>query len=162
MARYSERDTSKTYAAAERFRDACLKRDGSLLFDDASIWTPDNLAKLHQVFVASPDDGERSFVDKFRDQVKPAGQAIIRLAAETLCVYFLFPSGVGGYRKRELVNEVLSWGGDSLPLEHAVSAAFERGIGSGGRGYNTRRPFEIAFLIEFAHRMEESDGRRAS
>jgi 5-methylcytosine-specific restriction protein B len=31
-----------------------------------------------------------------------------------------------------------------------VSKAFERGIGSGGQGYNTRRPFEIAFLIEFA------------
>jgi 5-methylcytosine-specific restriction protein B len=25
-----------------------------------------------------------------------------------------------------------------------------QGIGSGGQGYNTRRPFEIAFLIEFA------------
>ncbi len=150
MARYSERDTSKTYAAAGRFRDECLKRDGSLLFDDASIWTPANLAKLHQVFVASPDEGDRSFVDKFRDQVKPAGQTITRLAAETLCVYFLFPSNVGGYRKRELVNEVLSWGGDSMSSEHPVFAAFERGIGSGGQGYNTRRPFEIAFLIEFA------------
>ena len=34
MARYSEHDTSKTYAAADRFRDACLRRDGSLLFDE--------------------------------------------------------------------------------------------------------------------------------
>lgn len=108
MARYSEQDTSKTFAAAERFKDECLKRDGSLLFDGASVWTPDNLATLHRVFVASPDEGDRSFVDKFRDQVKPAGQAITRLAAEMLCVYFLFPSRVGGYRKRELVNEVLS------------------------------------------------------
>jgi 5-methylcytosine-specific restriction protein B len=150
MARYSERDTRKTYAAAELFRDKCLKRDGSLLFADASIWTPDNLAKLHQVFVASPDGGERTFVDKFRDQVKPAGQAITRLAAEALCVYFFFPSNVGGYRKRELLNEVLGWGGDALPPDHAVSAAFDQGIGSGGQGYNTRRPFEIGFLIEFA------------
>jgi 5-methylcytosine-specific restriction protein B len=158
MARYSERDTSKTYAAAERFRDECLQRDGSLLFDGANIWTPGNLAKLHQVFVASPDGGDRSFVDKLRDQVKPAGQVITRLAAETLCVYFLFPSNVGGARKRELVNEVLSWGGDSLPAEHPVSAAFERGIGSGGQGYNTRRPFEIAFLIDFAIAWKKATG----
>lgn len=150
MARYSERNTSKTYAAAERLRDACLRRDGSILFDDASVWTPEGLAKLHQVFVASPDEGERSFIDKYRDQVKPSGQAVIRLAAEMLCVYFLFPSNVGGYRKRELVSEVLGWGGDSLPAEHAVSLAFEKGIGGCGQGYNTRRPFEIAFLIEFA------------
>lgn len=150
MARYSERDASKTYAAAERFRDACLRGDGSLLFDNAAVWTTENLAKLHQGFVASPDEGERSFVDKFRDQVKPAGQPVIRLAAEALCAYFLFPSNVGGYRKRELVNEVLSWGGDSLTTDHAISVAFEKGIGSGGQGYNTRRPFEIGFLIDFA------------
>lgn len=162
MARYSERDTSKTYSAAERFKDECLKKDGSLLFDGASVWTPDNLATLHRVFVASPDEGDRSFVDKFRDQVKPAGQTITRLAAEMLCVYFLFPSNVGGYRKRELVSEVLGWGGDALSPDHVVSAAFERGIGSGGQGYNTRRPFEIGFLIEFAIAWKKaSDPERA-
>ena len=150
MARYSERDTSKTYAAASRFRDSCLQGDKSLLFDDVSIWTPENLAALHKVFVAAPDEGDRSFVDKYRDQVKPAGQAVIRLAAEVLCIYFLFPSSVGGDRKRELVNEVLGWGGDTLPTDHPVSAAFDGGIGSGGQGYNTRRPLEIGFVIEFA------------
>jgi 5-methylcytosine-specific restriction protein B len=82
MARYSENDTSKVYAAADRFRDACLLRDGSLLLDDATVWTPENLAKLHQVFVESPEGGDRSFIDKFRDQVKPAGQTVTRLAAE--------------------------------------------------------------------------------
>ena len=65
-------------------------------------------------------------------------------------MYFLFPSSVGGVRKRQVVNEVLGWGGDSLPESHPVSAAFANGIGSGGQGYNTRRPFEIAFLIELA------------
>lgn len=150
MARYSEGETSKTYAAAERFRDQCLRRDGSLIFDGASVWTSDNLAALHRAFVATPDEGDRSFVDKFRDQVKPGGQAMIRLAAEILCVHFLFPSNVGGYRKRELVGEVLSWGGDRLSSDDLVWGALERGVGSGGLGYNTRRPFEIAFLIELA------------
>ncbi len=150
MARYSEHDTTAVYHASERFRDRCLQQDGSLIFDDETVWSLANLTRLHEVFVAAPDEGDRSFVDKFRDQVKPAGQAVVRLAAETLCIYFLFPSNVGGYRKRELVNEVLSWAGDALPAEHAVSAAFERGVGSGGQGYNTRRPFEIAFIIEVA------------
>jgi 5-methylcytosine-specific restriction protein B len=49
-----------------------------------------------------------------------------------------------------VVNEVLGWGGDSLTADHLVSLAFSNGIGSGGQGYNTRRPFEIAFLIELA------------
>lgn len=150
MARYSEYDTSNIYQAADAFRADCLLRDGSLLFGNASVWRPDVLDRIHTAFVATPDEGDRSFIDKFKDQVGKAGQDVTRLAAEIVSVYFLFPSSVGGVRKRQVVNEVLSWGGDSLPESHLVSAAFTNGIGSGGQGYNTRRPFEIAFLIEFS------------
>lgn len=150
MARYSEHDTSKIYQAADSFRANCLLSDGSLLFSDASVWRPDVLERIHKAFVATPDEGDRTFIDKFKDQVGKAGQDVSRLAAEILSVYFLFPSSVGGVRKRQVVNEVLSWGSDSLPDSHPVSAAFANGIGSGGQGYNTRRPFEIAFLIELA------------
>lgn len=150
MARYSEHDTSKIYEAADAFRNNCLLRDGSLLFEQASLWRPELLDSIHNAFVATPDEGDRSFIDKFRDQIQPAGTEVIRLAAELLAVYFLFPSNVGGFRKRQVVNEVLGWAGDNLLESHLVSLAFEHGIGSGGQGYNTRRPFEIAFLIEFA------------
>ncbi|MCG9075454.1 AAA family ATPase [Laribacter hongkongensis] len=150
MARYSEHDTSRIYEAADAFRNNCLLRDGSLLFEQASLWRPELLESIHKAFVATPDEGDRSFIDKFRDQIKPAGTDVIRLAAELLAVYFLFPSNVGGFRKRQVANEVLGWAGDNLPENHLVSVAFEHGIGSGGQGYNTRRPFEIAFLIEFA------------
>ena len=148
MARYTEHDTSKIYRVAQAFRDSCLLRDGALLFDNASIWRPDVLDSIHKAFVATPDEGDRSFIDKFKDQIGQAGQEVVRLAAEILCVYFLFPSNVGGARKRQVVNEVLGWAGDNLPESHLVSAAFSNGIGSGGQGYNTRRPFEIAFLID--------------
>jgi len=148
LARYSEHDTGKIYQAAADFRTKCLLQDGSLLFDGASVWRPDALDRIHKVFVATPDEGDRTFIDKFRDQIGQAGQDVIRLAAEILCVYFLFPSSVGGARKRQIVNEVLGWARDTLPEPHVVSGAFANGIGSGGQGYNTRRPFEIAFLIE--------------
>jgi 5-methylcytosine-specific restriction protein B len=150
MARYSEHDTSRIYEAADAFRNNCLLRNGSLLFEQASLWRPELLDSIHKAFVATPDEGDRSFIDKFRDQIQPEGTEVIRLAAELLAVYFLFPSNVGGFRKRQVVNEVLGWSGDNLPETHLLSQAFEHGIGSGGQGYNTRRPFEIAFLIEFA------------
>lgn len=150
MARYSEHDTSKIYEAAQNFRDNCLLHDGSLLFGDSSVWQPGVLDRIHMAFVSTPDEGDRTFIDKFKDQVGKAGRDVSRLAAELLSVYFLFPSSVGGIRKRQVVNEVLSWGGDILPESHLVSSAFANGIGSGGQGYNTRRPFEIAFLIELA------------
>lgn len=148
MARYSEHDTSKIYQAADAFRTNCLLSDGSLLFGGTTLWRPDVLDRIHKAFVATPDEGDRTFIVKFRDQVGNAGQEVSRLAAEILSVYFLFPSSVGGVRKRQVVNEVLSWGGDTLPEPHLVASAFSSGIGSGGQGYNTRRPFEIAFLIE--------------
>ena len=141
MARYSEHDTSKIYQAGDAFRTNCLLNDGYLIFDDTSVWRPDVLDRIHKAFVATPDEGDRTFIDKFKDQVGKAGQDVSRLAAEILSVYFLFPSSVGGVRKRQVVNEVLSWGGDTLPESHLVSSAFANGIGSGGQGYNTRRPF---------------------
>ena len=148
MARHSEHDTSKIFRTAEAFRTHCLLRDGSLLFDGASVWRLDVLDRIHKAFVATPDEGDRSFIVKFKDQIGQAGPEVVRLAAEILCVYFLFPSSVGGVRKRQVVNEVLGWVGDNLPESSDVSAAFSNGIGSGGQGYNTRRPFEIAFLID--------------
>lgn len=150
MAHYSEHDSSKIYQAADAFRTNCLLRDGSLVFNGVSLWRSDVLESIHKAFVATPDEGDRSFIAKFKDQIGTAGQEVVRLAGELLCLYFLFPSNVGGIRKRQVVNEVLGWSGDDLPETHLVSSAFSHGIGGGGQGYNTRRPFEIAFLIEFA------------
>jgi len=150
--RYSENDTTKIYQAADDFRERCLLQDGSLIFDGANVWRSDILDRIHKAFVGNPDEGDRSFIEKFKDQIGTAGDEVIRLAAELLCVYFLFPSNVGGTRKRQLVNEILSWAGDNLPENHLVSSAFSTGIGSGGQGYNTRRYAEVAFLIEFARR----------
>jgi 5-methylcytosine-specific restriction enzyme B len=150
MARDIEPNTSKIYKASEIFRTNCLLRDGSLIFDGASVWRSDVLVSIRRAFVATPDEGDRSFILKFKDQIGTAGQEVVRLAAELLCLYFLFPSNVGGNRKRQVVNEVLGWSGDVLPESHLLSSAFTHGIGGAGQGYNTRRPFEIAFLIEFA------------
>ena len=86
MARYSEHDTNNIYEAAKAFRERCLLHDGSLLIEGAALWRPELLAQIHKAFVDTPDEGDRSFIDKFRDQIKPAGQEVIRLAAELLCI----------------------------------------------------------------------------
>jgi 5-methylcytosine-specific restriction protein B len=148
MARYTDHNPIKIYGVAEAFRENCLLRDGSLLFDGASIWHPDVLTRFQSAFVGNPGEGERSFSVKLKDQIGQAGQEVIRLAAELLSVYFLFPSNVGGARKRQVVNEILGWAGDKLPDNHTVFQAFSNGIGSGGQGYNTRRPSEITFLLD--------------
>lgn len=150
MARYCGKGADAVYAAAATFLQDCLINDGSLFHDGAHLWQTDVLQTLQRAFKADPDAEERHFLPKFRGQIGEAGPDVIRLAAELLSVYFLFPANVGGKRKREVVQAVLDWAGDSLPGTHPVARAFDHGIGSGGQGYNTRRPFELAFLIEFA------------
>jgi 5-methylcytosine-specific restriction protein B len=144
------KETEPIYKAAAAFRDRCLMDDGSLLFGDAPVWTAANLDRFREKFIDAPDVSDRSFREKFEDQLKDESQSVKRLAAEALVVYFLFPSNVGAKRKRSLVDEVLGWGGDTVPDDHPVFRAFAAGLGSGGQGYNTRRPFELAFLIRLA------------
>lgn len=72
MARYTEHDTSKIHRVAEAFRADCLLRDGSLLFDGAAVWRLDVLDRIHKAFVAAPDEGDRSFIVKFKGP--PAGE----------------------------------------------------------------------------------------
>lgn len=158
MARYPQ--ATLVYDAAKLFCERCLLSDGSLLGDE-SLWTAENLRRLHDTFVKDPDVGDRSFTDKFRDQIAKAGNdAVARLAAEVVAVHFLFPSNVGADRKKALVAEVAGWGGGTLTEDSPVTKAFDKGVGSGGQGYNTRRPFEIAFLIEFALKWKELDTER--
>jgi 5-methylcytosine-specific restriction protein B len=143
----------------------CLQLNGSLIRDSVSLWTPANLDTLHSVFVDAADEGNRSFLEKLSDQIKPAGSEICNLAGELLAVYFLFPSNVGAVKKKEIVNQVLGWGGQSIPSGSLVDLAFAEGIGGAGQGYNTRRPYEIAFLIEMARswkRLSEVERSTAS
>jgi 5-methylcytosine-specific restriction protein B len=150
MAKSSEHDANSIYEVAKILRDRCLQADGSILWENANIWTLQNLESIHSGFVAAPDSSDRSFLEKFRDQVTPKGNDVIRLAAELVTIYFLFPSNVGQEKKLEIVGEVLGWANEALPAGNPITPAFLRGIGGGGQGYNTRRPFEIAFLIEFS------------
>lgn len=163
MARFDGdgRNTAPTYQVAEGFRNACLRKEDSILFPGTPVWTTANLDRLREKFVDSPDTGDRSFREKFKDQLKGEPQPVIRLAAELLVIYFLFPSNVSGRKKREVVDDVLGWGGDTIATDHVAIQAFAGGIGSGGQGYNTRRPDELTFLIRLAIAWKKLDPNEA-
>lgn len=158
MARCTEFESAAAvYEMANRLRERCLQGDGSLLRNGEDLWTVGNLEMIRKRFVEAPDTGKRTFMEKFKDQIEPAGTEVCRLAAELLLVYFLFPSNVGSARKKELVTKVLAWAHDEWPQDALLEKALVDGIGSGGQSYNTRRPFEIGFLIEFALKWKRSD-----
>ncbi len=154
MARYL--GAEPVYRLADEFRKRCLVEKRSLLWPDSTAWTLGNLDALLAAFIGHPDEGNRGFLEKWRDQLADQPDDVLRVAADVLAVYFLFPSArtFGKDAKLRSVNEVVSWRPDALEIREPervdLEAAFEKGIGSAGTGYQTGRPWEIAFLLKFA------------
>ena len=84
---------------------------------------------------------------------RPLGPAK-QLAAEILWFLLLFPSNIGGAKKRQNVLEVWSWSGESLNSSHPMLVLLDHGIGSAGQAFNQRRDLEIAFAIRLSSRQQ--------
>jgi 5-methylcytosine-specific restriction protein B len=139
-----------------RWRDCCLLADGSLLFDDEQVWTPENLALLYHNVIEAPLEDDRSFLEKYREQLQGSRELVL-LGAEGMVVYYLFAwiGAVTAQTKRDRVNEVLSWAGEQLAEDSAVWRAFAEGIGHPGQYYLVRMELQIGFVVDFARRLKE-------
>lgn len=144
------RQNSSIYQCAQELWKKCFVEDKSLLFT-GPLWTLKNIQTLHNAFVLNPDESnDKKFFEKLNGQISGSDKSIVRLAAEFLCVYYLFPSpsSISGHTKKKNVNEVLSWSGDEIPSGHVVLKAFECGIGGTGTAYNTLLFLELAWLMD--------------
>jgi 5-methylcytosine-specific restriction protein B len=148
MARYAKHETDGLFQIAESWKENCLIGEKSLLWADESIWTHETLNGLKNCFIDNPDESDDSFEVKFKRQLADEDDNVTKLACELVLVYFLFPSSVSGKRKRELIEEIASWKDLEIPNILNVLAPLDHGIGHPGLRYNTKRPFEIAFLAE--------------
>lgn len=154
MARYSESDTTAIYAIADKWRTDCLVTGKSLLWNDEDIWTEENLRDFKKHFTDKPDQTQRSFEEKFREQLEPAGPNVTKLACEILLIYFLFPSTVSGATKRKIINSIASWKNLSIGEEgEELLSHLDVGIGGPGIAYNLRRPSEISYIANVALRL---------
>jgi 5-methylcytosine-specific restriction protein B len=162
MARYSESDATAIYQIADKWRTDCLLTGKSLLWDGEDIWSIENLNDFKEHFTDKPDQTQRSFEEKFKEQLAPAGPNITKLACEIMLIYFLFPSNVSSFRKREIIKRIASW--KNVDIEEAgeqVLSHFDKGIGGTGMAYNLRRPVEIAYLADVALRLtSKAQGER--
>jgi hypothetical protein len=135
--------------AAQQWKERCLLSDGSI-FSDSSLWTEANLRILEEHFSKNPIVGDQPFLDKFRQQLEPTSAQVKQLAAEILWLLLLFPSNIGGPKKRENITEVWSWSGANLSASHPMLVLLDYGIGSAGQAFNQRRDLELAFAIRIA------------
>jgi len=134
--------------AAERWRDKCLRGDGSV-FSSKTLWTSKNVDQLDRYFVRNLDYGEGDFFGKLEAQLQPASAEAKQLAAEMFWVMYLFVSekGMRAGTKRLQIKRVWEWSGESLPEVPELRAPLEKGIGRTGTAYNTHRWRELAFFI---------------
>lgn len=151
MARYHPtKNAEPVLAAAKTWIDRCLVGSQSL-FSDAPLWDLHTLRELAAAFTDHPDDGDRSFYQKLEDQMRPASSQAKRLMAEMLWALMLVQANISPERKREDIQKVWEWSGDSLDTNHPLlTDATLTGLVNPGASYNTMRWRELNYLIALA------------
>jgi hypothetical protein len=153
-----DRDIGPILNAAKHWINACLIGDGSV-FSPASLWTSPHIEEVQTKFVERPDTGEADFMTKLEGQMRDASASAKQILAEMLWALLLFPSNVRSVTKRQQVVGVWKWSGGDLNGDHNFLAPeVLRGVGSGGPGFNTYRPNELAYLVALANDLKRVPG----
>ena len=149
MARVAGGDA--VYKAAEHWVDVALRRDDSLFTRGESIWSLANLNDFHERFVGQPDDSKDTFLNKFERQLHGAPPQTYQLAAEILYLSYLivYPRTIGGDRKRENINRVLSWAETPTATPDHLVDAQDSGFVNPGPAFGVSLPAHIQLVAEF-------------
>jgi 5-methylcytosine-specific restriction enzyme B len=145
------------YAAAERFVEQALRRDGSLFTPGRAIWTLANLDDLYQRLVVGLDEGEGNFEAKLYKQLDGATSEVYQLAAELIYVHLLVVDDISYQTKHDLVARVLEW--SSEPVQMRYREALQRGLAKAGVAYKIHRAFQIGFLLSFVRAWKQQPTR---
>ena len=135
--------------AAARWRDRCLRNDGSV-FTDKSLWTSENVAFLVRHYADNPDEGEGNFFEKLDTQLAPAPGSAKQLAAEMLWVMYLYPvpGSMQPGTKRQQIRQVWEWSGEPLPdAPSELEEPLNNGVGHPGTAFQTLRWREFLFFV---------------
>lgn len=146
-------------AVVDRWRERCLLRDESLLFEGDQVWTPGGLARVYHNVVETPLLDRRSFLENFEIQLE-GDRSLVRLGAEAMGVYYLFAhrSAVSPETKRARIAQILSWGGDTLDDRSVVWRGLEsEGVAHPGQYFLLRPDVQLAYIVDFARRLKEHD-----
>jgi 5-methylcytosine-specific restriction enzyme B len=142
-------EAQRVYGAAARWKDAALIRRDSLFTPGRVIWERGPIADLYERFVNHPDASSDPFEQKFKRQLRGADDFTTQLAAELMYFYLLIDVSQKGSTKRATVNQVLSWMTDPVSIPSDLDDALDGGIVAPGVAFNTMRPAQLRFLLEF-------------
>lgn len=147
---------AETVFAMQRIRETALENFDSLFSPDKRIWSLDNLQKFHSLFVERFDDGEGTFLEKWKKQLEGASDYVLQLAAELLYVQQFFKSLTGPDKKLENVKVVLSWCSSPPEIPNWAVEGLQQKI-AGDQSFNQHRPFHLAWLSEYLIHWQEMD-----
>ena len=160
--RSSDPEYAPVYEAADQWKGICLGRGLSLFAVETSIWTAEVVEDLIRRFIDDEDGSSRSFIEKLEDQMRGASQETSLLMAELIFIHLLPLRNVTLGTKRRLIDVVGSWAPRPFEMPADFNEPLDRGIFSGGAGFNTGRPQHLRFLIRMAQKWLElsADERR--
>jgi 5-methylcytosine-specific restriction enzyme B len=143
------------YETAERWVEAALRNEDSLFTPGVPIWSLETLQEVHHRFIDQPDEGNRSFLEKLKDQLDGASPAAHQLMGEALFVHFLPVLNVHGPTKRSHINTVLSWSPTPVSIPPYLDRVLDDGIFNVGMAFHTFRPFQLQLVLEFAEALKD-------
>jgi MoxR-like ATPase len=140
-------DRKAVYEAAEKWKNECLLRDGSLIWDGEAIWTEQNMNRFRSIFIERPDESGDSFDDKLKKQLENETEAVYKFVIEMLFMYHLYTSSVSYETKMNKLETVASWKGIKINRSLPIFDSLKEGMGSTGTYFNVQKYFEISFLF---------------
>ena len=148
-------EADKVYEAASKWVDSALQTDGSLFTPDELIWSRQWLGELHERFLNNPDESQDRFIDKLERQLANSPPEVYQLMGEVLYFHFLIEYAKNTDREQETINTVLGWAPSPVAIPPGLVASLVPGLVRSGQGFNTYRPFQVGFIIEFVEQWKE-------
>ncbi|MDQ3694441.1 MAG: AAA family ATPase [Chloroflexota bacterium] len=151
------------YQTADLFRQRCLIEGKSLLWPDQPAWTIENVDALIGALTTDPGPSEATFIDKLNVQLANEPDDVLRVAADVLTLYYLYPSrpSVKATTKLARIQTILDWRPDALaladPNRQRLNTAFAEGIGAAGPSYVVNIPWHLVFFLAFARGVLQGD-----
>jgi 5-methylcytosine-specific restriction enzyme B len=139
-------------AATTLLTERCLRRGRGLLAPGRSLWSGARLgelaARLERAAARAgrPHAAPAAFELRWRRMLAHAGDDGVALAGELLYVHLLFPSSIGGTRKRALLEATWARLPVPPPLPRALGTALDHGIAPAGVAYTRQRLSQLAWL----------------
>lgn len=150
-------DRDEIYNAAAKWKNECLLKDGSLIWDGESIWTERNIQRFKTIFIHAPDESGDSFDQKLERQLENESQELYKFVIELLYVYYLFPVGrsIGYPTKFNKLATIASWKGIDLDESMPIFRALKEGLGTTGTFFITQIYHEVSFLLSVVEKVKE-------